>query len=1287
MRRTNIVACTFLFAAATAVANGARSVSNAKASGDPESKPGAVVGDPVGVADGAVYDAVVDVRVSCPDIDLVFRRSYGSWSQRSGSLGIGWTHTYDWRVVTNAQSVYVYSAGERGVTDGTHVFSPPPPVGGSVVNKDGYELRHLGSGRLAVVTPERLTYSFDADGRLSSIQTWNGTGVTVVRDGTSGSVVQARHSDGKSLGFVLDAKGRVVRVTTPAPGVWVEYFYASGGVGDKTNLLSRAVLHDGQTTCVRSYEYEEVQRPGQLSASQVVAAAGIPPSRPVDPAIMWLPPPNMWPTGGGAASTSKTRLVKCHVLSRKTDANGMSTSYSYRREGDDVNEKCVETSMSGGLFALSLSYTRDGRTTCVEAETAFGKVARTYTFDDRKREIGRSVGDESRRNTYDGAGDLVKTVLTNRLTSRSLAAAAAYDSRHRAVATAEAYGAHPVLFDSTEWDDLTGMPRRRVSRAGRVSEWVRGGQSYTVYGAGTNDSRLVSSVSCDSRWRPVSAVDPDGGETRFSYGADGLVSRVEADGLPAVDIGHDALGNVSSVSLPGPDGTNRTVAMSNNWRGSPLSVSYPDGTAESFAYDGNGTKVVRHVDRLGREDAYKWVLGLPVHAGRVIGGVTNTLFGVKHDKQLNVVSITDPLGRAAESYALDENDRVVAVTNVEDQAMTRAYAVGDLVASETRFDGTTVTYDYDAGANLSSVAYPGETLSFSYDADGLLTSVSNSVGVVTNLYDAATGWLDASCGADGAWVAYARSDGGAVTSMTSVAGTTAYSLDAAGRRTHLATPSAAFDFGYCEWNGRLAAVTNADGFVVQYAFDIMDRVTNISWRTTSGATLGGFAYEYDALGRITSRSHSLGTPSHPSQMSQSSQRTYAYDDFDRLASDGDVTYTYDAAGNRMTRTENGETITYTLGIGDRLASYGRAASPRPPQGGAYTHDIAGNVTRIERDGRPTLDLAWNSQYQLVSVSTNGVFAEGYTYDALGRRVSTTTAEGTTRHVYDNNWQCIADIDENGDVIASYTWGEGIDKLLAVTVGGATYYALTDIQGTVWGYVDSQNNIVARWQYDAWGNVLSEEIDPSAAALASLRYRFQGREWSEATGLINFRMRWYDAETGRWLSKDPIGLSGGLNLYAFCGGDIANGIDPLGTKSNVIIPGTRYVGRVEISPDQKIPDVWHVDVEMPKKRGKVWSGKFDASGDYVGEREGFKKSDIANGDFEAVKRWAGPKIRKQAGALPPQSRPPIKGSGRCGSGPARGGSGPARGGSGPARGGSGGGVGGGYGQFLSPYLLL
>ena len=97
---------------------------------------------------------------------------------------------------------------------------------------------------------------------------------------------------------------------------------------------------------------------------------------------------------------------------------------------------------------------------------------------------------------------------------------------------------------------------------------------------------------------------------------------------------------------------------------------------------------------------------------------------------------------------------------------------------------------------------------------------------------------------------------------------------------------------------------------------------------------------------------------------------------------------------------------------------------------------AGCVTRIMR-GSDTLGLTWNGQYQLVSVTTNGAFAESYAYDALGRRVSTTTAEGTIRHVYDGA-QCIADLDADGEVGVSYTWGEGIDNLLAVKVSGAFF---------------------------------------------------------------------------------------------------------------------------------------------------------------------------------------------------------------------------------------------------------
>ena len=103
----------------------------------------------------------------------------------------------------------------------------------------------------------------------------------------------------------------------------------------------------------------------------------------------------------------------------------------------------------------------------------------------------------------------------------------------------------------------------------------------------------------------------------------------------------------------------------------------------------------------------------------------------------------------------------------------------------------------------------------------------------------------------------------------------------------------------------------------------------------------------------------------------------------------------------------------------------------------------------------------------------------------------------------------------GEIVFALVLGHTQEKLATNMVNGATYYPLTDVQGTVWGYADANNSIVARFEYDAWGNILSAAS--SVPALATNRYRFQCREWSAATGLINFRARWYDPVMGRWLS--------------------------------------------------------------------------------------------------------------------------------------------------------------------------
>lgn len=278
---------------------------------------------------------------------------------------------------------------------------------------------------------------------------------------------------------------------------------------------------------------------------------------------------------------------------------------------------------------------------------------------------------------------------------------------------------------------------------------------------------------------------------------------------------------------------------------------------------------------------------------------------------------------------------------------------------------------------------------------------------------------------------------------------------------------------------------------------------------------------------------------------------YQYDSLERLTAESSsyltVSLGWDLVGNPASRTENGTNTSYTLGTGNRLSSW---------TGGSYGHNAAGCVTQIT-DTAGTRSLAWNSQYQLTAVSTNGTTVEAYSYDSLGRKVATTTAGETTYHVYDG-MHMVADLDYSGGLVRSYQPGPGVDNWLEMTVYtgtvAQTYYYLTDHVGIVHALADTNGVIVESYRYDAWGRVLGV-FDRSGTPLTSdlglpttgigNRYLWQGREYSWTTGLYYFRARWYDPVLGRWLSKDPIGINGGWNQYVFCGNNPVIFVDPLG----------------------------------------------------------------------------------------------------------------------------------------------
>ncbi len=126
-----------------------------------------------------------------------------------------------------------------------------------------------------------------------------------------------------------------------------------------------------------------------------------------------------------------------------------------------------------------------------------------------------------------------------------------------------------------------------------------------------------------------------------------------------------------------------------------------------------------------------------------------------------------------------------------------------------------------------------------------------------------------------------------------------------------------------------------------------------------------------------------------------------------------------------------------------------------------------------------------------------------------------------------------------------TYDYAYDTLSRLTItasnsyGQADYYHQDGLGGVV-GLSNNQNTTTQTQRFDAWGNKLTGTVPQTA------QYGYAGREPDE-TGLIYYRARYYDPAIGRFTQRDPIGLNGGINLYAYVGNNPVNYTDPLGLR--------------------------------------------------------------------------------------------------------------------------------------------
>jgi RHS repeat-associated protein len=283
---------------------------------------------------------------------------------------------------------------------------------------------------------------------------------------------------------------------------------------------------------------------------------------------------------------------------------------------------------------------------------------------------------------------------------------------------------------------------------------------------------------------------------------------------------------------------------------------------------------------------------------------------------------------------------------------------------------------------------------------------------------------------------------------------------------------------------------------------------------------GQWTYTYDAIGQLT---HAVFVSNNPS-----------------ATPNQDLQYQYDAFGNRTRTIVNGVITDYVTNNLNQYTAIGTAH---------LAYDADGNLIS-KSDATGTTTFGFNDANQLTQVNTpDGNW--NYQYNAFGNRISTTHNGVQTDYVVDpfGLGNVVSQYDA-GSLVAHYVHGLGLTTRLDQT-GAAAYYDF-DALGSTAGLSDLSGNYVNSYHYLPFGETLS-----SVQALPNT-FTFVGQfgVMEEGSGLAFMRARFLSPSSGRFLSPDPWGLSGGsVNVYSYALNQPSRFIDPGGhdARPNPDIP--------------------------------------------------------------------------------------------------------------------------------------
>jgi RHS repeat-associated protein len=239
--------------------------------------------------------------------------------------------------------------------------------------------------------------------------------------------------------------------------------------------------------------------------------------------------------------------------------------------------------------------------------------------------------------------------------------------------------------------------------------------------------------------------------------------------------------------------------------------------------------------------------------------------------------------------------------------------------------------------------------------------------------------------------------------------------------------------------------------------------------------------------------------------------------------------TYDLAGRRVG--VGGSLASTQLPAAVSSAAYN--ANNQLTQWGstAMTYDANGSTLS---DGMNT--YVWDARNRLVSADNN---AAAFAYDPLGRRVSKTFMSTTTNFLYDG----ANAVQEFGTNPTANLLTGGVDERFMRTSATETDNYLTDALGSTVEQTGASGATEEQYIYSPYGS-------QSASGMTTTNsYAYTGREF-DGLGVDYYRARYYNPTTGRFLSEDPMGFAGGINLYAYAKNNPVNFLDAFGLCSTL-----------------------------------------------------------------------------------------------------------------------------------------